>query len=107
MIVGCDHRLAERHAELIAGGRPDLENLLGVRGEPVFVRHNAWPQAIPQYNVGYGKHIATMVACERANPGLLIGGQARDGVSLPSAVAGTDDLVSRVLAAERKMHARL
>jgi oxygen-dependent protoporphyrinogen oxidase len=34
----------------------DLRGLLGVRGQPTFVHTTFWPQAIPQYNVGYGKY---------------------------------------------------
>lgn len=75
--------------------RTDLSELLGVKGEPVFVRHTAWPKAIPQYNLGYEQHLETMTACERAHPGFYLGGQARHGISLPACIAAGEALAER------------
>ena len=69
--------------------------MLGVTGEPVFQRHTAWARAIPQYNLGYERHLETMSVCEQANPGLWIGGQARNGISLPSCIAAGEALALR------------
>jgi oxygen-dependent protoporphyrinogen oxidase len=74
---------------------PDLHQLLGVRAEPVFRRHTFWPRAIPQYNLGYERHLASMADLERTFPGLLIGGQARDGISVPACVAAGEKLAMR------------
>jgi protoporphyrinogen/coproporphyrinogen III oxidase len=84
---------------LLARIRPDLTELLGVTGEPVFSRHTLWPRAIPQYNLGYEHHLGAMAACERANPGLYIGGQARDGIALPACVAAGEALAARAVPA--------
>ena len=73
----------------------DLRELLGVSGAPVFQRHAYWPRAIPQYNLGYECHLETMAACERAHPGLFIGGQARDGIALPACLAAGEKLAAR------------
>lgn len=62
----------------------DLRELLGVSGSPVYRRCHQWPQAIPQYNLGYEKHLSTIESCEKAHPGLRIGGNARDGIAVPS-----------------------
>lgn len=85
-------------AELIAAITPDLRELLGIRGEPVFTRHTFWPRAIPQYNLGHERHLETMTACERAQKGFLIGGQARDGIALPACIAAGEKLAARALA---------
>ncbi len=84
--------------DLIAVILADLKTLLGVSGDPVFWRHNPWPQAIPQYNLGYAQHRKTMAACEQAHPGLMIGGQARDGVSVPDCLASGLKLAERAAA---------
>jgi oxygen-dependent protoporphyrinogen oxidase len=73
----------------------DLRELLGISGAPVFQRHTFWARAIPQYNIGHENHLATMAACERAHPGLLLGGQARDGISLPACLAAGEKLAAR------------
>jgi oxygen-dependent protoporphyrinogen oxidase len=76
---------------------PDLRRLLGVVGYPVFTRHNVWPQAIPQYELGYERFLETMADCERAHPGLFIGGQARNGVALGSCIATGEKLAASAL----------
>jgi oxygen-dependent protoporphyrinogen oxidase len=76
----------------------DLGALLGARGTPAFVRHTLWPHGIPQYNLGFERHIAAMDACERSNPGLLIGGSVRDGISVPECLASGVSLAKRALA---------
>jgi protoporphyrinogen/coproporphyrinogen III oxidase len=83
--------------KLIAAVVPDLQQLLGIRGQPVFHRHTFWPKAIPQYNLGYETHLETMAAAERAHRGLFVGGQARDGISLPSCIAAGERLATCVL----------
>lgn len=60
----------------------DLRKLLGVSGEPVFSRLTSWPRAIPQYNVGFQQFRAAIDEAEAAMPGLFVGGQSRDGVSV-------------------------
>jgi oxygen-dependent protoporphyrinogen oxidase len=82
--------------ELLARVRPDLSELLGVSGEPSLVRHTFWPRAIPQYNLGYEQYLSSMALVERDQPGLYIGGQARDGISLPACVAAGEKLALRV-----------
>jgi protoporphyrinogen/coproporphyrinogen III oxidase len=75
--------------------RGDLYDLLHVTGEPVFQRSTRWPQAIPQYQLGHERHFEAITACERANPGLFIGGNVRDGIALPSCVLGGLQLAER------------
>jgi len=74
----------------------DLGALIGARGRPAFIRQTLWPRAIPQYNLGHGAHRDAMAACERAHPGLLIGGSARDGISVPSCILSGAALAKRV-----------
>ncbi|HZZ18808.1 MAG TPA: protoporphyrinogen oxidase [Opitutaceae bacterium] len=74
----------------------DLRDLLGAEGKPVFVRHAVWARAIPQYNLGYERHLASMKACEAAHAGLFIGGNVRDGISLPDCIVSGSALAKRV-----------
>jgi protoporphyrinogen/coproporphyrinogen III oxidase len=79
--------IAQLPAEkLLETVREDLHELIGVEGEPVFQRMNFWPAAIPQYNLGYGEYLEAIDSCEKANPGLFIGGNARDGIAVPSCI---------------------
>jgi oxygen-dependent protoporphyrinogen oxidase len=82
--------------ELVRRVCADLRALLGAQGEPALARHTLWPRAIPQYNLGYGRHIEAIAAFERDHPGLLIGGNARDGISLPDCILSGISLAKRV-----------
>ncbi len=83
---------------LLATVMPDLCELLGVRGKPVFTHHTFWPRAIPQYNLGYGRFLATMTAAEKSHPGLFIGGHVRDGIALGACIASGLRLAERATA---------
>jgi oxygen-dependent protoporphyrinogen oxidase len=82
----------EKLVEIVRG---DLDELLGVRGGPVFQHVALYPRAIPQYNVGYGKFKELMNEIENKARGLFFAGHLRDGVSLG------DSIVSGVNIAER------
>lgn len=82
--------------QLLGAIQPDLHALLGVQGDPVFVRHTFWPRAIPQYNLGFEQFLTAISAAERAHPRLFVGGQACDGISLPACVAAGEKLAARV-----------
>lgn len=83
---------------LVAAVQTDLGELLAVSGEPTFVRHTAWPRSIPQYNVGHDQFLGAISAAESAHAGLFIGGQARDGISLPACLLAGEKLAARVAA---------
>ncbi len=82
-------------ATLLARVLPDLRELLGVTGEPVFSHHTFWPRAIPQYNLGHERFLDPLVRCENAHPGLFIGGNARDGISLPDCLKSGTELARK------------
>lgn len=62
--------------------REELADLLGVKGDPVFVEICEHPQAIPQYNVGYGKFLEAIDEAEKAFPNLYFCGNYRDGIAV-------------------------
>jgi oxygen-dependent protoporphyrinogen oxidase len=76
----------------------DLRNLLGTRGEPTFRVVQIWPKAIPQYVLGYGRFKDIADQTERANPGLVLAGTYRDGISLVDAMRSGEQAASRVAA---------
>ncbi len=80
---------------LLAYVKRDLSDLLGVSGEPVFIRRNFWPHAIPQYNLGYERFLDLIARTEAAHPGLFIGGHIRDGISVPNCIAAGEKLAAR------------
>jgi protoporphyrinogen/coproporphyrinogen III oxidase len=81
--------------ELIETVLGDLRRLLGVSGRVTFSHVRVFPEAIPQYNVGYGRFKHLMAEAEVAAPGLFIAGNSRCGISLG------DSIMSGHRAAER------
>jgi oxygen-dependent protoporphyrinogen oxidase len=74
----------------------DLRGLLGTKGDPTFRAVQVWPKAIPQYVLGYGRFKEIAEDVERRNPGLVLAGTYRDGVSLGDAIASAERAAGRV-----------
>ena len=81
--------------ELLARVLPDLRQLLGITGDPVFTHHSFWPKAIPQYNVGHDRFLEPLTQCENRHNALFIGGNARDGISMPDCIRSGLKLAGR------------
>jgi oxygen-dependent protoporphyrinogen oxidase len=73
----------------------DLRPLLGTRGEPTFRAIQVWPKAIPQYVLGYGRFKDIADQIERTNPGLVLAGSYRDGVSLSDVIGSGERAAAR------------
>ncbi|MDP3069049.1 MAG: protoporphyrinogen oxidase [Opitutaceae bacterium] len=84
---------------ILARIAPDLAQLLGVRGGPVFQRHAFWPRAIPQYDLGHERYLALIAETERAHPRFFVGGQVCDGIALPACIAAGERLAARAIGA--------
>ncbi len=74
----------------------DLATILGVRGRPTFQHVAVYRQAIPQYNLGFGKYRALMNDMELKAPGLFVAGHARDGVSLGDSIISAHNVAGRI-----------
>lgn len=73
--------------ELIRASIDELTALLGITGDPMFVRLHRWNQANAQHEVG---HLDLVAAIERrlaALPGLFVTGSGFRGVGVPDCVA--------------------
>ena len=81
---------------IVQAVRRDLRRLLDVRGEPAFARCTRWPQAIPQYEVGYGQVLETLDRLEAAHPGLHFAGNYRGGIAVGDAAASGAAAAERV-----------
>ena len=64
----------------------ELVQLVGAGAPPVFTHIHRWPRAIPQYELGYQRFKDAIASVETASPGLFIGGNARDGISLANCI---------------------
>jgi oxygen-dependent protoporphyrinogen oxidase len=85
----------------------DLAAILGARGRPAFQHVAVYRQAIPQYNVGFGKVRALFNEMEQKAPGLFVAGHARDGISLGDSIISAHNVAARIQAYLQSNPARL
>jgi oxygen-dependent protoporphyrinogen oxidase len=72
--------------EILRLVQTELDRLLGIRGLPMFTHVQRWPRAIPQYTLGYQRYKDAIAEVEKSAPGLFIGGNCRDGISLGNCI---------------------
>jgi oxygen-dependent protoporphyrinogen oxidase len=74
----------------------ELNGLVGLCGEPAFIRMMKWPEAIPQYNVGYGRIQELFNKTEENYPGLFIAGNIRKGISVGDSILCAHEVVEKI-----------
>jgi oxygen-dependent protoporphyrinogen oxidase len=85
-------------AELIAGVRRELAELLGLRGEPTLTRVARWNQAMPQYRVGHLDKLRRVDQLLRRRASLFLAGSAYRGVGIPHCINSGEDAAERLFA---------
>ena len=60
----------------------DLDQLLGIKGDPVYFKQFHWHNAIPQFNIGHNRYLEIIEEIESDNPNLYISGSYRTGVAV-------------------------
>ena len=65
----------------------DLSEMLGIRGEPVFVQIDRWHDAMPQYHVGHCRRVEQIQASGQALPNFGLAGGSYTGVGIPQVIA--------------------
>ncbi len=76
--------------------RAELEQIMGVRGEPAFCRVIRWQKAIPQYALGYGSVLEAIDRCEERHPGLFFCSNYRGGIAVGDCVMSGHRIAGRV-----------
>lgn len=83
--------------ELIRIARGQLEELLGVSGAPRLCKVVRWREAMPQYHLGHQKRVAEIRAQTAKHPGLLLAGNAYDGVGIPNCIRSAKDAAAEMV----------
>ena len=82
--------------EMLANVLKDLQDLLGLSGEPEYKRLSVAPKAIPQYVVGYERFLNQMKQIEGEHPGIHFAGHYRDGISVGNSILSGIDAACRI-----------
>jgi len=72
--------------ELKALVRAELGSLLGVSGDPLLIEVARHPRAMPQYTLGHLDRVEAIRRREALHPGLVLAGNAFQGVGIPDCV---------------------
>jgi protoporphyrinogen/coproporphyrinogen III oxidase len=75
----------------------ELVSILGVKGEPDFVKIIRWKKAIPQYNLDYASTTEMIEKFHNANPALRICSNYFKGISVSDCIKNADETVNSLL----------
>jgi protoporphyrinogen/coproporphyrinogen III oxidase len=81
---------------LIKKVRNEFEILMRIVGEPVYISSKFWPKAIPQYNIGYVEHENYFNKFEKENPGILLAGNFREGISVGDCIKNSEKILNKI-----------
>ena len=84
--------------DLVQTVRQELEQTMGIRVAPEFVRITRHPRGIPQYERGHLARLQRIEALTAAHPGLFLAGNSYRGVSMNACIADADRVAEAVLA---------
>jgi oxygen-dependent protoporphyrinogen oxidase len=72
--------------ELLRMAHAELQDLLGIRGQPCYQRVDRWTDAMPVYQVHHGTKVDQIEAIVDSLPGLALAGNAYRGVGIPQCI---------------------
>ncbi|MDR3668955.1 MAG: protoporphyrinogen oxidase [Ignavibacteriaceae bacterium] len=81
---------------LIKRVRNEFETLMRIVGEPIYLTYKFWPKAIPQYNLGYIEHENYFDKFEKDNPGILLSGNYREGISVGDCIKNSEKILNKI-----------
>jgi oxygen-dependent protoporphyrinogen oxidase len=77
--------------------RNELQQILGVRAEPLFARVYRWKSAMAQYGVGHLDRLDRIGRLRQQLPGLALAGNAYRGIGVPDCVRSGCDAAAQVV----------
>ena len=84
-------------AEITAIVRRELQEILAIRAEPMFVKIYKWPKAMAQYTLGHKTRAERILQIISSAPGLALAGNAYRGIGIPDCVRSGSEAASKVL----------
>lgn len=85
---------------IIAVVRNELQQILGLRAEPLFARVYKWKAAMAQYGVGHLERLERIARLRSQLPGLALAGNGYRGIGVPDCIRSGQDAAKAVLAAK-------
>jgi len=89
--------LQSPNTEIIATVRRELDGILGITVEPMFVKINKWPKAMAQYGVGHKARLERIRKIISSTLGLALAGNAYSGIGVPDCVRSGSEAAAKIL----------
>ena len=84
--------------ELITNkAKAEFREIMKIDAEPVFTSSKFWDRAIPQYNVGYIEHEEYFEEFEKINPGIILNGNYRGGISVGDCIKNAAKITEKMV----------
>ena len=77
--------------------RNELQQILGLRAEPLFARVYKWKSAMAQYGVGHLDRLDRIERLRQQLPGLALAGNAYRGIGVPDCIRSGRDAAKQVV----------
>jgi oxygen-dependent protoporphyrinogen oxidase len=77
--------------------RNELQQIVGLRAEPLFARVYKWESAMAQYGVGHLERLERIEALRQQLPGLALAGNAYRGIGVPDCVRSGREAARQLL----------
>jgi len=84
-------------SQIIGIVRNELQQILGLRAEPVFARVYKWKSAMAQYGVGHLERLDRIERFRQQLPGLALAGNAYRGIGVPDCVRSGRDAAKAIV----------
>ncbi len=85
--------------EIVGIVRNELQQILGLRAEPLFARVYKWKAAMAQYGVGHLDRLERIEKFRQSLPGLALAGNAYRGIGVPDCVRSGREAAAKLAAA--------
>jgi protoporphyrinogen/coproporphyrinogen III oxidase len=77
--------------------RNELQQILGLRAEPLFARVYKWKSAMAQYGVGHLDRLNRIERLRQQLPGLALAGNGYRGIGIPDCIRSGSDAANQIL----------
>jgi oxygen-dependent protoporphyrinogen oxidase len=77
----------------------ELKSIMQLSGKPVYLSITRWQKSIPQYEIGYQHKMDALTQFEENQPGIVLAGNYRGGISVGDCVKSAYDIVENLSAA--------
>jgi protoporphyrinogen/coproporphyrinogen III oxidase len=76
--------------------KAEFQEIMKIDAEPMFTSSKFWDRAIPQYNVGYIEHEKYFEKFEKDNPGIILSGNYRGGISVGDCIKNANEITEKI-----------